>query len=281
MIIPVEARAEPGMQIQFITGVKIEKATDDQEQRLSSAIEPDAEAYFHSGNVLRQVRIIRSVWANNGQIVPVRLKKADKASKVLKELSGILSAVVLLPPRPVITTDNILKAAGKTFKGKDNSSFVVKEVNSTEGRLNLVVEMEQIAYWPVVPANGVPVGPALPPIQKALPPLPAPQAGGALLFQQAAPIQGKPRIGGVIRPRPIPNVGNGGWDWSLQDNEGQEIPLTGFAVNCVQQMAGKNIMQFSLTFLLQKDQVPATFAYKSRRNVTLDIPFTLKDVCVP
>jgi hypothetical protein len=198
-----------------------------------------------------------------GHVISVCLQKADKPSATLKELSGTLPAQVLLP-EPVITADNILKAAGKSFKGKDNSSFVVREVTLADGRLTLTVEIETAR-----PAIGVPIGPALPPLPPT--PAPAPQPGGAL-----------PQPGVVIRPGPLPifpGAGNG--FWSLQDDKGQDITLTRTSIRFVQQVAGKWTVQHNLIFLLQKDQVPATFAFKSRRNVTLDIPFTLKDVPIP
>ena len=74
---------------------------------------------------------------------------------------------------------------------------------------------------------------------------------------------------------------NSNGDWTLHDDKGQAIPLTGSGVRGITQMNGKSTVEYSLTFLLQKDQVPAKLAYNSSRYVTLDIPFTLKDVPLP
>ena len=279
VVLPIEARSEPRLQILGISGVNVEKATDDKDQRLSQAVDSEpAILVAPGGGVImnRRPLIRRFVPGTTGQVFPLHLKKADKVSSTLKELSGTLTATVLLPPEPTITADNILKAAGKTFKGKDGSSFVVKEVTPADDKLTLTVEMGTVnrAAVPII-------GPVVPPMPPPLP-APAPQAGGLFQFQQAVPIQAQPRIG-VIRPRPLPTplptrAMNG---WTLLDDKGHEIPLRMSSVRAVMQMPGQVAYTYNLTFIPQKDQVPAKLAFTSSRNLTLDIPFTLKDVPLP
>jgi hypothetical protein len=76
------------------------------------------------------------------QRIALRLKKAEKESKTLKELSGALSVRVQTQPRPLITADDVLQAAGKTFRGKDDGSIKVLEVKAGKEETTLRIELQ-------------------------------------------------------------------------------------------------------------------------------------------
>src|SRR5262249_58647642 len=108
-----------------------------------------------------------------------------KKSTTLKELKGTLTAQVLTPPEALVTVDNVMKAAGKSFKIADGGSVKVIEVGRDKD--DLVTLKIQMEMPPGVPNVGGGIGggqmlpaPAVPPA-----PLPPPQNPGQLQVQPA------------------------------------------------------------------------------------------------
>src|SRR5262249_35212026 len=95
-------------------------------------------------------------WGFNGgvhQQLPVYLKKGAKASKSLKELTGVIAAQVLAEPKAVITTDDVFKSAKKTFRGGENGSITILEATKADnGQGKVKFEMQYPTA--VVPAGG-------------------------------------------------------------------------------------------------------------------------------
>ena len=81
-------------------------------------------------------------WVGLNHIVPVQLSKGAKDAKYLKELKGVLTAQLLADARPVIVTDNLDRAAGKTFKGVEGSSIIIIKVSSEEKQT--IIQLESI-----------------------------------------------------------------------------------------------------------------------------------------
>ena len=86
VVIPMEVRAEPGIQISGISAINVEKAEDDKGQRLNQLAGAGLENMAaHGGwaqprpHILFQPDMMRNCGV---EIVPVRLKKADKESGV-------------------------------------------------------------------------------------------------------------------------------------------------------------------------------------------------------
>jgi hypothetical protein len=173
------------------------------------------------------------------------LRRGTKASAKLKELRGVVTVQVQPPAQPVATMDNILKAAGKSVVGLDGWQLRVPEVSRDEnGAVTLRVQIE--------------------------PP----------------PEEGQNRFnpwGGMRRLR---WRGIGMWD-----AEGNPTPPTnltlldenGHLVRLVRHeftddgTGGPE--EYRLTFQPARGQAdPARLVLHGRRNVTLDVPFTLTEV---
>src|SRR5262249_39290750 len=118
------------------------------------------------------------------------LKKGEKPAKTLKELKGTLTAEVFGPVKPIITVDNLLKAAGKTFKGDDGGSLEVLDVVKGDNEVTVTLALDAPADWPpgiaVAGVAAVPLAPPgagggpLPPLPAKLPALPAGAGGGGI-----------------------------------------------------------------------------------------------------
>jgi hypothetical protein len=274
----LEVRAEPKVQLQSVQSVAVAKATDDQDQKLDKA-DPAAPAAPGGGAppaaVLRPLPPV-GLGGFGGmpgfggtQHFPVPLKKGEKEAKALKEFAGTLSAGVLTPAEPVITVEKITKAAGETAKGKDGGQIKVTEVKEEDGKITIKFELE-------APQNAggfvLPGGPA-PPVLPAPPPLPVKPAGGGFGLQvggapPAPPAAAPARVGFVAAP-----------GISLVDDKGKTIPQTGGAPPKLEFVPGAGPkVEYTQEYKLEKDQKPAKLVYSAGRLVTVDIPFSFKDV---
>jgi hypothetical protein len=202
----LEVRAEPKVQLQFIQSVALDKATDDQNQKLEK-FDPPAPVpgglpgiggpggvgFGGAGGApapaIAPIRPIGGFGGFGGgmpgfggtQNFPVSLKKGEKEAKALKEFAGTLTAQAVPPAEPLITVEKITKASGETAKGKekDGGQIKVTDVKEEDGKITIQFELEQPQN--VVPANvgngpiGGPIGiPNGPPIKGVPVPLPAP-----------------------------------------------------------------------------------------------------------
>ncbi|HZT83348.1 MAG TPA: hypothetical protein VFA26_24165 [Gemmataceae bacterium] len=314
----LEVRAEPKLQIQGLAGVKIDKALDDKDQKLTEdAGGPNGPGGFpvppggfpapplppggiggagFGGFVARP-----PVWFGGmgSHQHLVRFKKGDKESKSLKEVSGTVSAQVLTPPEPVLTVDNVMKAAGKTVKGKDGGSIKVVDAKADDnGRIQVQVEVEMppgiipggvggFGGGVILPGGPVQIQPAPLPIQIAPPPPPpAPPGGGKGFRFQAQPAviqvrqaQVQIQIAPGAAPQPAiaiaPAYFGGGNGLQLLDGKGQPIQLVGQGLSF---QPGAKGPTWNLTFQPKKGQEAAKLVFTGSRSVTVDIPFTLKNV---
>jgi hypothetical protein len=297
-LIALEVTPEPKLQWQRLVSVRVDKAVDDQGQKLPQVTEgPGAGPGGVPPAAGPAIAVIRKGFGKgfpvigNSQYAEVRLKKgeSEKASKVLKELKGTISAQFLTEARPYITVDNILKAAGKTVKGPAGGSIKVLEVKKDDnGQITIRFEVEPPAN--VIPDGGsvngggirpVPVpirirraavppgaGPGLkaapPPAPAAAPPKAAPPAGAA------APA--------VAFVRGVATFNGGFNGLTLQDDKGNVLPVR---VGMTWQ-AGGGAPEYNLLYVPQKDKgEPAKLVFSGRKAVDVDIPFTLKDVPLP
>jgi hypothetical protein len=83
--------------------------------------------------------------------VTVRLQPGDKPAKRLKELSGSLSAHVLVPDSKLAQVDNVLKAKGKATEIKGGGRMVIDTIEKlSDTDYNLTIKLENL------PANANP-----------------------------------------------------------------------------------------------------------------------------
>ncbi|MFI5338190.1 MAG: hypothetical protein ACHQ5A_15485, partial [Opitutales bacterium] len=296
-------------QILSLQSVQVDKATDDQDQKLTQAalggagavpglVPPGGANPPAARPGVRGVAMPLFGMAGLGtHTIPLALKKGEKEAKALKEFAGSLSAMVLTPAEPVITADKITKAAGETFKGKESGQIKINEVKVEDGKLTLKFEVEQPkdcipaggVFGPIGgfgPVRGIPLAPPPPPRA----PAPAPPGGAGVAFQAppaapaapAAPIQIQIQIGGGGAAQLA--VGAGGFVFpapgiTLVDDKGKTIPQTGGAPPKYQFVpGGRPKVEFTQEYKLDKDQKPAKLVLSASKTATLEIPFSFKDV---
>jgi len=312
ILLTLEATPEPRLQWQGLQSVRIDKALDDQDQNLTQ-ITPQVQAGPPGiGNiggapgfappVMRPMMAPPvAMWGGLHQQVHVQLKKGEKAAKSLKELAGVISAQVLTEATPMVTADNLAKAAGKTFKGNHGGSLKILAVKTDEQKQTTIqFEFEQPpnAIAAMAPLQAVPAGaPPIPPGAPPLPPPPAPAAPAPPAPAAKAPavkpqvvqfqvqIQGGIAVapgGGFVAPMFMgPMMG-----LSVQDDKGNTLPVQmgPQQFRAMQLPGGGNVVTATYTLICRpgKDQKePAKLVYLGRKRMAIDIPFTLKDVPLP
>jgi hypothetical protein len=273
MLLNLQASVEPKLPHFGITNVRIEKATDDNDQDLGQSL-PEAGGGGIGVGIQPAIAPIRRPYPvpvqMGGQQASVRLKKGDKASKTIKELKGVMTAQVVTAPEAVITVENILKAEGETAKGADGGYVKVLEVSKEkDGTIKMKVEVENppnvnsgYGGYPI-PTPGGPGGIQ---IEEAIP-LPAGKGGAGLA------------LGGQVDSKAyiVPAAPNG---LALLDDKGAVIPAQ---VTGVSQQFNKGDrvpkMTYSFTFKPgEKQGEPAKFVLSGSRTLSVEVPFTLKDV---
>ncbi len=306
IVLGLRLSVEPRMLLQSVDKVTIAKAIDDQKQQLAQTatdVGPAGAAPapgvgfggvgFGGAAVGRAVIMpfpgpgFGGAGGDVYQEAAVHLKKGDKASKSLSELSGTASVHLLTEATPIITADEILKAAGKTFKGGEDGQIVINSVNKTNNQVTIQLQLQPPTDSVPAGANAPGVGPVVPvrpirPIPRVpAPPVPAPAppAGAG-----AAPAAGGVAVAAAIV------IGPGRWNapgaagLSLLDDKGNVIKLVGNQmqnqVTIINNVATVT-QTYTLAFQLEKDQEPAKLVYSGRKVLNVDVPFTLKDVPLP
>jgi hypothetical protein len=223
------------------------------------------------------------------QTAILRVKKGDKDAKSLKELSGTISAELWAEPTAIITAPEILKAAGKTFKGGQNGQLVIKDVTKLDnGQID--VRLEMTAPADVMPVGGPAAGAAMPggpfPINGG----PVPRgarlgagAAGGFVAAGGAMVVAQPGIG--IRPGrgPImqPGAGAPPAGLSLLDDKGNAFEQGNVVPELIND---QNVQrwQWLVSYTPKKGQGDATkLVFMGRKGLSVDVPFSLKDVTLP
>jgi hypothetical protein len=196
----------------------------------------------------------------------------------------------------------VLKSAGKTFKGDDGGSIKIVSVDKDEktNQVKVVFEFEAPAGM-TPPVNVFPGGigggavPVPLPAPVPVPPLPPGKvqiqpAQNAGAFQvQAVQVQVQVQGGGAAAPavavpigRPIGGFNNAA-GLKLVDDKGK--PVEGQNINLqfkAAQPGAPLTPEWVLTFPLKKDQTEGgKLTFSASKTVTVDIPFTLKDIVLP
>jgi len=294
----LEVSPEPRLRWQQVMSVTIEKAVDDGNQRLLQVMPevpmgpvggPAGVIIFPAGG-----GAVMPGWAggmpffsgnSNGlhQPVPIRFKKGDKESKKLKELKGTIAAQVLTEPEQFITATDVMKSAGKTFKGKTDGEIKINTATkNADGTLTITFDftpptgiMPETTTGPG--ATDVPVAPGVlrpRPGIRAVPP-----AGGAGARPAIAPAPAGGIVIGIgvagmpMTTRYVP------YGLTLVDDKGKMLPAS-ISVNYRRPVRGGAInREFVATYRPAAGAAePAKLVFTGRRAVALSIPFTLENV---
>lgn len=179
--------------------------------------------------------------APNPRHVPIALLAKDSNSKVLKEVEGTITAEVLTGPEPIVTLDNILKAATKVAVQKGEYQIEVVDRSETTNqvrlrfRVRLPVRNDFIAF----------------------------QGRGARLAQaDGVGFGGQTQI-------------------QLQDASGKLLntPAMQLMEQSFDGMTQTSL--YSLTISKKANPEPAKLAVIGRRLATVEVPFALKNVPLP
>jgi hypothetical protein len=262
----LEVTPEPKVRLHNIMSVAIDKALDDNGQKLS-LLEAQGGGAVDGGPGGVKIMILPGggagapgwaggLWmppSNNGlsHNTPVRLKAGTKASKSLKELTGTISAQVLGEAEQMLAVDKLMKSAGKTFKGKQGGDIKVLTAKKlADGTVQITFEFELPAG--VVPETQINAPfllnpPPLPPV-KALPPGGAaggagkkvgarvgfqveakPAVAGKALPAQPAQAIAQPAIGIAVMPGGMPFMPQFAYNGlTLRDEKGNVLPASIF-----------------------------------------------------
>jgi hypothetical protein len=179
--------------------------------------------------------------------LPVRLRLADKPSRTLKEISGLLTAEVETPPEPLLTIAGIARTEGRTFKGEDGLAIKVMEVKRlTSGQVNLQVEV-------TLPAH--------------------------LALPNDVGFRGRRRFN---RRLALASWSSSMGQLELTDAKGRPFRLERIDDRWTINDDNALIPILQLSFQPNREQgPPAKLIYSARRRMAVEVPFTLKDVPLP
>ncbi|MFN4258361.1 MAG: HEAT repeat domain-containing protein [Gemmataceae bacterium] len=273
----LDVTPEPKLMWQQLLGVRVDRAIDDQGQKLSASTSVGAaeeQPAIGIGVAPAIARIRPPLAVGHPTQITVRLAKGDKPSQSLKEIRGTITAQAQTAPQPLITVANILKAAGQTVRGQDGGEIKVIDVTQqANGQITVQVAIEP-------PANALPVQGGVGNLPIQVQPLPAPVPAQRQAQPQPAPPaqqfqvqQIQVQIGGRAPVLPTNPAG-----LSLVDDKDQPFRLvsTGSKVQIVNNVVSQ---EYTLTYQPNQGQgAPTKLILSGSRSVSLDIPFVLKDV---
>jgi hypothetical protein len=250
----LDVAAEPRLQNFSLVGTpRIDKAIDDQGQSLMLAMQPMPPQPVNGPFARPAIARVAMPFGMVNQ-APIRLKLGEKAAKALKELRGSFTASALMPTEPLITVDNILKAAGKTIKGANGGAINVTAVDKMDnGDYQVKISMENIPGGnnPFMGAGGGGFGQ----VQIRL------GGGGNVMINGVAPNQSLPTL-----------VDAKGKSFQLVN-----IPQRGMQIN-------NGVMRQDLTLVFRPNAGqgdPARLVLNGQRTVTFQVPFSFTNVPLP
>jgi hypothetical protein len=197
------------------------------------------------------------VWDGSGEFpanpfgdaryVLLRLRLADMSPRRLQELSGTIAARIRTPFEKLASVDRILQAAGSTVRSADGSALqVIEAMHTDQGPYRIRVALT--APPPELVSGGMP----------------------ARLVVLARPWWGRDTEAGSPESTAF----------TLLDARGRRFSL---ASGEVQGTLAKGLRHdFTLVFQPLPDRAPPIrLLYNARRPVTVEVPFTLRDVPLP
>jgi hypothetical protein len=260
-LVLLEASPQPGLSWLGLIGDRIDVARDSAGQNLEPVNLDEGEG-IPGALVMQNKFVVRRTenerTALDFRYRPIRLKRGARASAVLAELKGVLTAQVQTPPEPRITVDHLLQATGKTIRGANGEMLKVLQVSQQPDgtcRIQLDFENPAAAEDPLLGLAG--------------------RRGIAMV--RARQVLVNNGVGGVATEQRL-----GESNWSVIDKSGQPLRLVGRQANNVFRTGNGVRYEATLTYVSRSGQAgPDRLVYSSRRSLPIDIPFTLHDVPLP
>lgn len=257
ILLGLQVTPEPRLTLQGILGVTVEKAIDDQGQNLTQVMDA---ADGNGGNniiiagggavIIRNGRVGRYYGGAVGNQLAVRLQKGDRQTKVIKELKGSVTAQVRTAPQEMMVVENLLEAKGKKATCDGGSLEILKVTKNADGSISLDVKVE-------TPTGVQPINP------------------GTVNGGVAAPAVMLP-IGGARRPAYA-----GGYNGlTVTDAKGNRLPMA--VTRNAGVRVGNQAAEYTFQIVPQENHgPPEKLTYTGSSVLSVDIPFTLKDVQTP
>jgi hypothetical protein len=274
-VLYLEVTPEPRVQNFTLNGsgaVQFDKAIDDQGQSLSAPMDPMPPngvggpalggPGFARGGLAVQPVYGYNPYGIQSRYTEVRLKLGEKKAKTLKELRGQITAQMLAPPQALITIDNVTKAAGKKVERNGGSIEVLSFQKQADGSYQVKFRLQTPPQFIAAPFQGA-------------------------ILQNGAPVNGGAVGGGVVQIGPGGRVMRTNYYTnglpSLFDAKGRPLALSQPPLRVYQGgFGGVASQEVTMTFRAQGEQgEPARLVLEGQRNVSVQIPFTLRDVRLP
>jgi len=262
-VLILDAIAEPRLRGFGMVGiVRVARALDDQGQTLQVTAATEtapAEAGGNQGviNFIGGPRLMPEAETPQGQRqVALRVARGDKPARLLRELSGVVTAQCYRDLEgDLLVIDNILKAAGTTTKGKNGEVIEIQSITQQDsGEVRVQALLRNLSGQGPQGAPGI--------------------RGNVINIQGNANVMvGGVRIGGEIDPVRLPR---------LLDSQGQPYQLAENSAQGVQIGPAGVARQVTLVYRPGAGQKePARMVLRGQQRVLFEVPFTLKNVPLP
>lgn len=269
--VQIELAIEPKVRWQNTQSVHLDKAIDDQDQRLTPAPAAAAPGPMPGGPRAAPLPLdigFRFPAGGNGlyHYVPIRLKKDTKESKLLKELAGTVTGQVLTPAEAMVVVESPLKAKGKTIKGKHGTAIKVTDViQPADGSFQLTFQLEQ-------PTSVLAESPAAPA------PVPAPSGAPGIGRGSAGAKPEAPVFVVDVREAGVGPAVLGGNPFGLTLRDAKDNVIQAVVQHSFRRGVGLGAATPTAEYVAAGTGEPAKLVFTGRRLVPLTVPFTLKDV---
>jgi hypothetical protein len=286
IVLPLEIVPEPKLRWQRTVGIHVDKAIDDQGQQLMQATaqsvgaraDAPAGAMFPAANWGGAQAFV--IGSRNEVPSRITLKKGEKRTRLIKELSGKISATVLGRPDPVMVVSNIMKSIGKSVE-VDGTKLEILDIGyPDEGKMS-------IRFALVTPQAAAPVGVLQPRLAngKGKGGFGAPAVMGDKIQVEPAALAAFERaqveLAQVLRAGgPVNAAGVNPQEFSLVDDKGEAFPRIGSSARSEMGPAGVTVQHEYIFDTSKNKSQPSAFTYSVRKPVTVEVPFMLKDVPV-
>ncbi len=248
----LEVAPEPKLDWKKVVDIHIERAVDDHGQPLEQLTQTAKPLAEHDLDMRAQMMLSgrssnQELFSRSLRQIPVALKAGPDYPKGLRELKGTISALVLTPPEPLLTIDDVLKARGQTVRAKDGSDIKVAEARR-DGQLHLQLELPGwFGRW----------------------------------GNEQQVVNRRVRMGRMLVNTVDTGHTVGAMSWSAHDARGARLSLSRMETR-FSQRDSELVQENFLTFYTPRSQEgPFKLVLTGQRLVILDVPFTLKDIPLP
>jgi len=252
----MEVKPEARLEVTQFIGLRIERVLDDagrEVRHTGDYIDAGFPQNVYGDVVFMGMDGFNEMPSNtNLRNIPISFVVGNKGVQGLRELSGTVCARVRTAPEPFVTVDNLAKSLGRTSKGLDGSEVKIAECKrDTDGLCQIKVELKT-------------------PLNSQMDDQMAQMANlGLMQLRRGVQVEQPNILLNKNDPNSVP--------FKVLNAKGEVMEfVTG---NLQVQANNDSARVFTLTYKPStKDDEPAKLEYIARREVLIEVPFTLKDV---